>query len=83
MNSVGPLADRAVTIIAADLDRRARFVVENAVAVRVLPEVAVDAVHPFLEMDVVQVDGLLELVGIVRRYQARRRRRAGFLCDRV
>jgi len=29
-------------------DRRARLVVENAVAVRVLPKVAINALHPLL-----------------------------------
>ena len=53
MNSVRAFANRAMTIFASDLDRRARLVVEIAVAVRVLPEVAVDAVHPFFEMNVV------------------------------
>ena len=78
-----PLADRAVTVFAGDLDRRARFVVEIAVAVRVLTEVTIDAVHSLFEMNVVEMNGLLELVRIVRRNQVALPRRAGFLCDRA
>ena len=55
-----------MTVFASDLNRRARFVVKIAVAVRILAEVAVDAVHSLFKMNVVEVDGFLELVGIVR-----------------
>ena len=40
------------------------FAVQMAVAVAILLEVAVDAVHAFVEMDVGQVDGLLELLRV-------------------
>ena len=63
--SVARVLNRAVAIDAIDLDGGARFAVELAVAVAVLLEVAVDAVHALVEVDVLQVDGLLELVGIV------------------
>src|SRR6185436_11599678 len=43
----------AVTILASDLEGRAWLVVEIAVAVRVLAEVTIDAVHAAFEMDVV------------------------------
>ena len=59
------LLDRAVAVDAVDLDRRPRLAVELAVAVVVLLEVAVHAVHPLLEVDVLQVDGLLELLRVV------------------
>jgi len=42
-----------MTILATDLDSSARFVVEIAIAVRVLAEVTVDAVHSLVEMNVV------------------------------
>ncbi len=63
----GVLLNRAVAIHAIDLNGVARFSVEFAVAVAVLLEVAVDAVHSFFQMDVFEVHGLLELVGIVKR----------------
>ena len=62
-----PLLDRAVTVFARDLDRRARLVVEIAVAVRVLAEVAIDAVHARARMNVVEMHRLAELRRIVRR----------------
>ena len=60
-------SNRAVTIDAIDFDRVAGFAVELAVAVAVLLEVAVDAVHPFFQMDVFEVHRFLELIGIVER----------------
>src|SRR5258708_26812514 len=56
-----------MTIDAADLNRRARFVVENAVAVRVSLEMTVNTVHPFLKMNVVKMNCFLESIRIVRR----------------
>ncbi len=68
----GPLVTRfaavlsgTVAIHAVDLDRRPRLGVQAAVAVVVLLEVAVHAVHPLLEVDVLQVDGFLELLRVV------------------
>ena len=61
---------------AVDLDRRPRLAVELAVAVVVLLEVAVDAVHALLEVDVLEVDRLLELRG-PRRPPPALHRRAG------
>ena len=63
----GALLNRAVAIDAIDLDGVARFAVELAVAVAVLLEVAVDAVHALFEMDVLEVHRLPELVGIFER----------------
>ena len=57
----------AVAIHAIDLDGVTRFSVEFAVAVAVLLEVAVDAVHSLFQMDVFEVHRLPELVGIVER----------------
>ena len=52
-----PIAvDRPVTIHAGDLDGVARFAIEFPVAVRVLLEVAVDAMHAALEMNVFQMN---------------------------
>ena len=53
----GDPVDGAVAIDAADLDRRADLAVEPGVAVGVLDEVAVDAVHPLLHVDVEEMDG--------------------------
>src|SRR5207237_4718533 len=53
---VGRLFDRAVAVYAINLDCGSRLVVEDAVAVRVLLEVAVNAVHPFLKVYVFEVD---------------------------
>ncbi len=58
----GPALDRAVAIGAVHLDGVARLAVELAVAVAVLGEVAVDAVHAFFQMDVLQLHGLLQLL---------------------
>ena len=59
------LLDGAVAVDAVDFDGIARLAVELAVAVTVLLEVAVDAVHALLQMNVFQMHGLAELVGIV------------------
>ena len=48
--------DRAVAVFTADFDRRADLAVELRVSVNVLHEVAIDAVHPLLEVDVEQMD---------------------------
>src|ERR1700682_3545430 len=56
-----------MTIDASDFDSSARLVIENSVAVGVLPKVAINAVHPFLEMNVVEVARLLESIRILRR----------------
>ena len=55
----------AVAVLAADLQGVAVLAVDQPVAVGVLGEVAIRAVHPLLQMDVLQVDRLLEPVGIV------------------
>ena len=48
---------RSVAVDAGDFDRRANLAVELGVAVHVLDEVAVDAVHPALHVDVEHVHG--------------------------
>ena len=53
----GSLAGRAVAVDALDLDGRANLAVELGVAVGVLDEMAVDAVHSLFEVDVELVDG--------------------------
>src|ERR1039457_6561797 len=57
----------AVAVGAVNFNRVASLSVKAPIAVTVLLEVAIDAVHALLQMDVRQVHGLLELVGIVRR----------------
>jgi hypothetical protein len=42
-----------MTVFATDLDRGARLVVEITVAMRVLTEMAVNAMHSLLEMNIV------------------------------
>ena len=64
-NQVRALLDRSVAIHAVDLHRVARLAVELAIAVAVLLEVTVDAVHALFQMDIFQVHCLPKLVGIV------------------
>src|ERR1700692_1179044 len=59
------MLDGPVAIDAIDLNRVAGLAIQLAVAVAVLLEVAVDAVHAELEVDVLQVDGLLKLVFVL------------------
>src|SRR4029077_4694977 len=49
--------DGSWAVDAIDLDGVARLAIELAVAVTVLPEMAVDALHAALEMNVLQMDG--------------------------
>src|SRR5258708_17317762 len=63
----GLLANRTVAIDAVDFDGGARLAVDFPVAMIVLREMAVVALHSFLEMDVGEVDGFAETVGIVER----------------
>jgi len=63
----GLLANRTVAIDAVDFDGGARLAVDFPVAVIVLREMAVVALHSLLEMDVGEVDGFAETVGIVER----------------
>ena len=53
----GPLAGRAVAVDALDLDGRANLAVELGVAVSVLDEMAVDAVHSLFQMNIELVHG--------------------------
>ncbi len=53
----GAACRRAVAVDALDLDRRAHLAIQLGVAVGVLDEMAIDAVHPLLEVDVHLVDG--------------------------
>src|SRR5262249_13758414 len=66
----GVILDGAVAIGARDLDGIARLAVELAVAVRILLEVAVNAVHALFEVDVFQVDSLGEFLWIGSRNDA-------------
>src|ERR1035437_8094512 len=57
-----------MTIDTGDLDRGPRLIVENTCPMSVLAEMAIGAMHTLFEMDVLQMDGLLEFVRIVRLY---------------
>ena len=70
------VANRAVAIDAIDFDGGARLAVEFAVAVAVLLEMAVDALHAFFQMNVREMHGFLEFFGIVERTTVCRLRRA-------
>ena len=70
----GVLARGAVAVLAADLDGGGHFALDVAVAVRVLAEVAVHAVHARVQVRRAQVHGLLEALGVTPR---RRPCRAG------
>src|SRR6266446_5200930 len=59
------LADCPVAIDAVDFDGGARFDVDFSVAVIVLSEVAIIALHAFFEMDVGEVDGFAEALGVL------------------
>mgnify|MGYP006863137610 CR=1 FL=1 len=56
-------AQIAVAVLAIDLDRLGVLALEVAVAVVVDLEVTVDAVHPLLEVDVLEVHGLPGALG--------------------
>src|SRR5712691_9533016 len=56
-----------MAIHAVYFNSRSRFVIEHTVAMRVLPEMTIDAVHAFLKMNVVEVHCLLESIRIVGR----------------
>src|SRR5690606_26572690 len=61
---------RAVAVGAIDLDRRGDLAVDVAVAVRVLGEMAIDAMETHVEVDRREVDALLELRRIVVAHDA-------------
>src|SRR5439155_16490456 len=50
------LLDRAVAVDAGNLDRIARLAIQLSVAVRIAVEMAVDPVHPTLEVNVLEMD---------------------------
>src|SRR5258708_13452698 len=54
-----------MAIDAVDLDSSARLAVNFSVAVIGLCKVALMALHPFFEMDIGEVDGFPETVGII------------------
>src|SRR5882757_6603174 len=54
-----------MTVNAVNLDSIARFAVKFAVAVAVLFEVAVHAMHTFFKVDIFQMNSLLQFLGIV------------------
>ncbi len=58
-----------MAIHAVDLHRVSGLTVEFAVAVAVLLEMTIDAVHALFQMDVFQVHRLAKLFGIVERHR--------------
>src|SRR5688572_19973443 len=56
-----------MTILAGNLNRRPRFIVEITIAVGVLAEMAIHAMHSLFQVNVVQMDALLKLVRIIKR----------------
>src|SRR5262245_971726 len=60
-----PSADCAVAIGAIDFDGSARFAINPSVAMIVLCEVAIVALHAFFEVNVGQVDRFGEAAGVV------------------
>src|SRR6266446_277331 len=61
------MANRAVTVDAANLNRRSGLVVKDAVTMGVISRMTVNAVHSFLEMNVIEMDCFRESIRIVRR----------------
>ena len=53
---------------AVDLDGIARFAVEFSIAMRILLKMAINTLHPFLQMDVFEMHRLREFVGIGERH---------------
>ncbi len=53
-----------MAILTLNFDGLRDLAVDLSVAMRILTEVAVDAVHPLLEVDVLQVDGLGQLLRV-------------------
>jgi hypothetical protein len=56
-----------VAIGAVDLDCVSRFAVKLTVAMGVLAEVAVDAVHSLFQVNVLQMHGFAEFLGVIER----------------
>ena len=54
-----------MTIYAINFNRRAGFVIKIAVAMRVLTEVTVDAVHSLFQVNVVEMNRFPKLVRII------------------
>ena len=67
-DELGAFAYRPVTVDTSNLNCSAGLGVENAVAVRVLPKMTVDAMHAFFEMNVVEMDGFVKSIRIVGRH---------------
>ena len=61
----GFLGDGAVAVHAIDFDGGARLTVNFRIAVVVLAEMAIGALHAFFEMNVGEVNGFAEAIGIV------------------
>ena len=61
------MIDGPVAILAIDLHRVTRLSVNMAVAVAILREMTVGAVHPFVQMDVAEMHALVELIFVIGR----------------
>ena len=64
---VGQCSRGAVAVGAGDLDRRLHLAIDMAVAVSVIGEMAVDAMHAEIDMDRVEMHRLLEFLRVVGR----------------
>ena len=72
-----------MAVLALDLDRRGDLAVDVAVAVRVLREVAVDAVHADVDVDELRCTAFSNFCRIVVGDRARPPRRAACPCGRA
>src|SRR5437762_3263103 len=57
-----------MTIDTVDFNCPTRLVIEATVAMRVLSKMTVDTMHALLGMNVIQMDGFVELISIVGPY---------------
>ena len=64
-NEAGVRANGAMTIDTIDFDRGARLAINLSVAVIVLTEVAINALHSLLEVNVGEMNGFAETLGII------------------
>src|ERR1700747_3689995 len=66
-DQAGARSDGAVAINAIDFHRGAWFAVNFSIAVIVLAEVAIGALHPFFQVDIRKVDGFAKPFRVVKR----------------
>src|SRR5271163_315857 len=66
---IGSLPDRAMAIHAIDFNRVARFSIQVSIAMTVLLEMAVYAMHSHFQVNIFQVDSLFEFIRIIERHR--------------